>query len=422
MVFPAASAGADAIDKGDTAWVLVSAALVMLMTPGLAFFYGGLVRKKNVLSILMQCLVVLCLVSLQWVVIGYSLAFGPGGGGFIGGFDFAFLRGVGGAPNGDYAPGVPHQAFMIYQAMFAVITPALILGAMAERMKFSAFCVFSLLWATFVYDPVAHWVWGVGGFLRGWGAIDFAGGTVVHINAGMAALAGALALGPRLGYPRRMSPPHNLPLAVLGAGLLWFGWFGFNAGSALGSGDLAAGAFVMTHVAAAAAGVTWAILDGWFNKAPTALGMITGVVAGLVAITPAAGFVGLDGALAIGVGAAVFPYVAVAFIKNRLGYDDSLDAFGVHGVGGIWGSLATGLFASKAVNPAGADGLFSGGGFRPLGVQAAATAIVILFAFGASWLLLLAVKSVMGLRVSEHEERVGLDLTQHREAGYTLID
>jgi len=415
-------AAADAIDKGDTAWVLMSAALVMLMTPGLAFFYGGLVRKKNVLSILMQCFIILCLISIQWVTFGYSLAFGPDKGGLIGGLDFAFLRGVGGAPNNDYAPGIPHQAFMIYQAMFAVITPALILGALAERMKFSAFCVFSLLWATLVYDPVAHWVWGVGGFLRGWGALDFAGGTVVHVNAGMAALAVALALGPRLGYPHQMSPPHNLPFAVLGAGLLWFGWFGFNAGSALGSGALAANAFVVTHVAAAAAGVTWAILDTTFTKAPTALGMITGVVAGLVAITPASGFVGLGGALAIGVGAAALPYFAVAFLKSRLGYDDTLDAFGVHGVGGIWGSLATGLFASKEINPAGADGLFAGGGFKLLGIQAATTGLTIAFAFVASYALLLVVKAFMGLRVSEHEERVGLDLTQHREAGYTLVD
>jgi len=413
---------ADAIDKGDTAWVLVSAALVMLMTPGLAFFYGGLVRKKNVLSILMQCFIILCLVSIQWVTFGYSLAFGPDKGGLIGGLDWAFLRGVGAAPNADYAPGVPHQAFMIYQAMFAVITPALILGALAERMKFSAFCAFSLLWATLVYDPVAHWVWGAGGFLRGWGALDFAGGTVVHVNAGMAALAVALALGPRLGYPHQMSPPHNLPFAVLGAGLLWFGWFGFNAGSALGSGGLAASAFVATHVAAAAAGVTWAVLDTVFNRAPTALGMITGVVAGLVAITPASGFVGLGGALAIGIGAAALPYFAVAFLKSRLGYDDTLDAFGVHGVGGLWGSLATGLFASKAVNPAGTDGLFCGGGLKLLGVQAATTGIVVLFAFAASWILLLLVKHTVGLRVSEHEERVGLDLTQHREAGYTLVD
>jgi Amt family ammonium transporter len=418
----AMSAMGDGIDKGDTAWVLMSAALVMLMTPGLAFFYGGLVRKKNVLSVLMQCFIILCLISIQWVVFGYSLAFGPDKGGLIGGLDWAFLRGVGPSPNANYAPGVPHQAFMIYQAMFAVITPALILGALAERMKFSAFCVFSLLWATLVYDPVAHWVWGVGGFLRGWGALDFAGGTVVHVNAGIAALAVALALGPRLGYPHQMSPPHNLPFAVLGAGLLWFGWFGFNAGSALGSGGLAANAFVVTHVAAAAAGMTWVIIDSVFNKAPTALGMITGVVAGLVAITPASGFVGLGGALAIGAGAAALPYFAVAFLKSRLGYDDTLDAFGVHGVGGIWGSLATGLFASKDINPAGADGLFLGGGFKLLGVQAATTGIVILFAFGASWALLLLVKFIVGLRVSEHEERVGLDLTQHREAGYTLVD
>ncbi len=412
---------ADGIDRGDTAWLLMSAALVMLMTPGLAFFYGGLVRRKNVLSVLMQCFAVLCLVSIQWVAFGYSLAFGPDAGGVIGNLDWAMLRGVGQEPNADYAAGVPHLAFMIFQAMFAVITPALILGALAERMKFGAFCVFSLLWATLVYGPVAHWVWGIGGFLRGWGALDFAGGTVVHVNAGMAALAAALALGPRLGYPRKTSPPHNLPFAVLGAGLLWFGWFGFNAGSALGANGLAANAFVTTHTAAAAAGVTWAVLDMVFHRAPTALGLITGVVAGLVAITPAAGFVDAGSAIVIGVGAAVFPYVAVAVLKSRLGYDDSLDAFGVHGVGGIWGSLATGLFASTAVNPGGADGLFRGG-LKILGIQAATTGIVIVYAFAASWVLLKLVDLAFGLRVPEHDERVGLDLTQHREAGYTLVD
>ncbi len=417
----AAAPAPPAVDSGDTAWVLACAALVLLMTPALAFFYGGLVRKKNILSILMQCFAILCLLSVQWVVFGYSLAFGPDVGGVIGSLKWAFLSGVGQEPNADYAATVPHQAFMIFQAMFAVITPALILGAFAERMKFSAFCVFSLLWATLVYDPVAHWVWGVGGFMRGWGALDFAGGTVVHVNAGMAALAAALVLGPRVGYPDKMSPPHNLPFAVLGAGLLWFGWFGFNAGSALAANGLAGNAFIVTHIAAAAAGVTWAILDGVFNRTPTMLGMITGAVAGLVAITPASGFVGVKGALAIGVGAALLPYLAVVFIKPRLGYDDSLDAFGVHGVGGIWGSVATGIFASKAVNPAGADGLIHGNAGL-LGVQLGATAVTMVYSFVLSWILLKAVDMAFGLRVSEHDERVGLDLTQHREAGYTIVD
>jgi Amt family ammonium transporter len=411
----------EVIDKGDTAWVLASTALVMLMTPGLAFFYGGLVRKKNVLSILMQCFSVLCLISVQWVVFGYSLSFGPDHGGVVGGLDWAMLRGVGLEPNTAYAPGVPHQAFMIFQAMFAVITPALILGAFAERMKFGAFCFFSVLWAALVYDPIAHWVWGVGGFLRNWGALDFAGGIVVHVNAGMAALAASLILGPRLGYPDKISPPHNLPFAVLGAGLLWFGWFGFNAGSALSSGSLATGAFVATHVAGATAGVAWAVLDAVFNRKPTVLGTITGAVAGLAAVTPASGYVDVNGALAIGVGAAIFPYLAVAFLKNRFGYDDSLDAFGVHGIGGIWGTLATGLFASKVINPAGADGLIHGG-VKLLGIQLGTIALTAVYSFVVSWVLLKIIDVLIGLRVTEHDERVGLDLTQHREAGYTLVD
>jgi Amt family ammonium transporter len=409
------------IDSGDTAWVLISAALVMLMTPGLAFFYGGLVRKKNVLSILMQCFVVLCLISLQWVFFGYSLAFGPDKGGVIGDLAWTFLKGVGLQPNADYAATIPHQVFMIFQMMFAVITPALILGAFAERMKFSAFCVFILLWSTLVYDPVAHWVWGVGGFLRNLGALDFAGGTVVHINAGIAALVCALMLGRRLGYEKSLSPPHNLPIAVLGAAMLWFGWFGFNAGSALGANGLAGNAFVTTHAAAAMAGLTWAILDRIFNARPTMLGVITGAVAGLVAITPAAGFVNVAGALGIGLGAAGICFLFVAYIKPKLGYDDSLDAFGVHGIGGIWGALATGLLATKAVNPGGADGLFYGNPKQFL-IQLAAAAVTVVYSLGASYLLLKLVDAVMGLRVSEHEERVGLDLTQHREAGYTVID
>ncbi len=417
-----AEAPAPKIDAGDTSWLLVSTALVMLMTPALAFFYGGLVRKKNVLSVLMQCFVLLCVISLQWVIFGYSLAFGPDtGAGLIGGLDWSFLRGVGLDPYPDYAATVPHQAFMIFQMMFAVITPALIIGAFAERMKFSAFLVFSLLWATLIYDPCCHWVWGMGGFLRKLGALDFAGGTVVHINAGMAALAAALVLGRRLGYPKIVSPPHSLPFAVLGAALLWFGWFGFNAGSALGAGGLATSAFVMTHVAAATAGLTWAGLEGIFHKRSTMLGMITGAVAGLVAITPAAGFVSLVGALAIGIGASAICYFAVFFAKQKLGYDDALDAFGVHGIGGIWGALATGLFATKAVNPAGADGLFYGNPAQFV-IQLKATLVSVIFAFVGSWLLLKLVDKTIGLRVGEHEERIGLDLTQHREAGYTILE
>jgi Amt family ammonium transporter len=409
------------INTGDTAWVLLSAAFVFLMTPGLAFFYGGLVRKKNMLSVLMQCFMLMCIITLQWVVFGYSLSFGPDIKGMIGSLSWAGLHGVGLEPFADYSATVPHQAFMIYQAMFAIITPGLILGAFAERMKFSAFVVFSLLWATFVYDPVCHWVWGVGGFLRNSGALDFAGGTVVHINAGVAALVCAIVLGKRKGYPKHMSPPHNLPFAVLGAGLLWFGWFGFNGGSALGANGLATSALVVTHVAAAAAGLTWALLEWKINSKPTMLGMITGAVAGLVAITPAAGFVGPIDAIWIGLGVSVICYFFVAVVKTKFGYDDSLDAFGVHGIGGIWGALATGLWATKSVNPAGNDGLFYG---NPglLWIQLKAVVITIVYSFIVSFVLLKIVDALVGLRVSEDEERIGLDLTQHRESAYTIID
>ncbi len=416
-----AVAPATSINSGDTAWMLMSAALVMLMMPGLAFFYGGLVRKKNFLSILMQCFILMSLITLQWVLLGYSLSFGPDIGGWIGSLRWIGLNGVGLEPYPDYAATIPHQTFMIYQAMFAIITPGLILGAFAERMKFTSFCVFSLLWATLIYDPVAHWVWGVGGFLRNQGALDFAGGTVVHINAGVAALAAAVVLGKRQGYPHHISPPHNLPFAVLGAGLLWFGWFGFNGGSALGAGALATNAFVVTHIAAAVAGLTWAVLDWFINAHPTMLGMITGAVAGLVAITPAAGFVTPLGALGIGVGVSLICYFSVAFVKVRLGYDDSLDAFGVHGVGGIWGALATGLWATQSVNSAGANGLFYGNPALFL-VQAKTVLITIVFSFVGTFLLLKLVDRVLGLRVSESNERIGLDLTEHREAAYTLLD
>jgi Amt family ammonium transporter len=417
----AAGAVKPAIDTGDTSWLLISTALVMLMTPGLAFFYGGLVRRKNMLSVLMQCLMILCLVSLQWVLFGYSLSFGPDKGSLIGGLDWLGLKGVGLEPNADYAATMPHQVFMMFQMMFAVITPALIIGAFAERMKFSAFCVFILLWATLVYDPVAHWVWGVGGFLRKAGALDFAGGTVVHINAGMTALAAAIVLGKRQGYPDEISPPHNLPFAVLGAALLWFGWFGFNAGSALSAGGLAGNAFTVTHVAAAAAGVTWALLDWLKFRKPTTLGMITGMVAGLVAITPASGFVTPMAAIWIGIGAGMFPWLAVTFIKGAFNYDDSLDAFGVHGIGGIWGAIATGIWASKAVNSAGADGLLYGNPIQ-LWVQVKAVIVTMVYSLVAGVALLKLVDVVMKLRVTEHEERIGLDLTQHREGAYTLIN
>ena len=423
IAWPAIAFAGEAADisAGDTAWLIVATGLVFLMTPGLAFFYGGLVRKKNILSVLMQCFMLACVITLQWILFGYSLSFGPDVKGIIGSLSWFGLHGVGVMPYADYSSTIPHQLFMIFQMMFAIITPGLILGAFAERMKFSAFVVFSLLWATFVYDPVCHWVWGVGGFLRNMGALDFAGGTVVHINAGIAALACALVLGKRKGYPSHMSPPHNLPFAVLGAGLLWFGWFGFNAGSALAANGLAISALVSTHVAAAAAGLTWAVIEWKFNSRPTMLGMITGAVGGLVAITPAAGFVSPVDAIWIGIGVSVICYFFVAVVKPKFGYDDSLDAFGVHGVGGIWGALATGLWANKAVNPGGENGLFYGNPGLLL-VQLKAVLITIVFSFIVSFVLLKIVNALMGLRVSESEERIGLDLTQHRESGYTLLD
>lgn len=399
------------IDSGNTAWVLASSGLVLLMTPGLAFFYGGLVRKKNILSVLMQCFMAMCLVTLVWVSIGYTLAFGSDAKGLIGGLDYLFLKGIGTEP----LPGhsIPHLLFMAFQMKFAIITPALIIGAFAERMKFSTFCVFTILWSLVVYSPLAHWVWG-GGFMYKWGALDFAGGTVVHINAGMAALAAALILGKRIGS---LSPPHNLPLAILGAGMLWFGWFGFNAGSSLAADGISVSAFVATHVATAAAGLTWAVCDWLRHKRATTLGVITGAVAGLVAITPACGFVSPMSAMFIGFGSSMICFAMVTFVKAKFGYDDTLDAFGVHGVGGIWGALATGLFASKAINP----GVEHAWGPQFV-IQLKATVITIVFSFIASYVLLKLLDWTLGLRVSEHEERVGLDITQHKEAAYTVLD
>jgi len=398
----------------------MSTGLVMLMTPGLAFFYGGMVRRKNVLGVLMQCFTILCVLSIQWVLFGYSLAFAPGKG-FWGGLSWAGLCGVGLDVYKDYAPTIPHQAFMIFQAMFAVITPALIIGAFAERMKFSAFLLFTLLWATFVYDPIAHWVWGVGGWLKGLGALDFAGGTVVHINAGMAALAAALLLGKRKGYENKPIPPHNLPHTVLGTALLWFGWFGFNAGSALAANGLAVSAFVVTNTAAATAGLTWALIEWIHNGKPTMFGSATGAVAGLVAITPAAGFVGPLSAIVIGVFVSIFCFLMVAIVKPALGYDDSLDAFGVHGIGGMWGALATGLFATKLINPDGANGLFFGDP-KQLLIQAAAVAVTIVYSFVATVVIFKVVDWIVGLRVVEKDEIMGLDLTQHNENAYTLLE
>ncbi|MBA4391489.1 MAG: ammonia channel protein [Syntrophus sp. (in: bacteria)] len=411
---------APVIDSGDTAWVLISTALVLLMTPGLAFFYGGMVGRKNVLGVLMQCFTILCIVSIQWVLYGYSLSFAPGSG-FWGGFSWSGLANVGFAPYKDYAATIPHQLFMAYQMMFAVITPALIIGAFAGRMKFSAFVIFTILWATFVYDPVCHWVWGVGGWLKDLGALDFAGGTVVHINAGIAALMTAIFIGKRNGTTNKVILPHNLPFTILGTALLWFGWFGFNAGSALGANELAVNAFVVTNTAAAAAGLTWALIDWIFNDKPTMLGTATGAVAGLVAITPAAGFVSALSAIIIGVLVSVFCYMAVTLIKPKFGYDDALDVFGVHCIGGIWGALATGLFASKAINPAGADGLFFGNP-KQLLVQAAAVGVTVVYSFVASYIIYKLIDVVMKVRVTKKDETIGLDLTQHHENAYTIME
>lgn len=411
------------MNTGDTAWVLTSTALVLLMTiPGLAFFYGGLVRRKNVLSVLMQCFIIVCVISLQWILYGYSLTFGPDIQGIIGNLDWFGLRGVGGTPNADYAATIPHSAFMIFQAMFAVITPALIIGTYAERMKFSAFLVFTILWATFVYDPLGHWVWGTGGWLKGLGALDFAGGIVVHTSSGVSALILALLIGKRVGYGKGVAfTPHNMPFTVLGGALLWFGWFGFNAGSALGANELAAHAFITTNTATAAAGLTWALMEWKHNGTPTALGAVTGAVAGLVAITPACGFVSPINAIFIGILGSFFCYLAVTKLKALFGYDDSLDVFGIHGVGGIWGTLATGLFAEKVVNEAGANGLFFGGAHQFL-VQCLLVVVTVIFAAAMTWIIFKLVDAIIGVRVDKKSEIVGLDLTQHSESAYTLIE
>ncbi|MBI3015821.1 MAG: ammonium transporter [Candidatus Tectomicrobia bacterium] len=406
------------IDPGDTAWMLVSTALVMLMTPGLAFFYAGMVRRKNVMGTIMHSFIMVALISVQWVLWGYSLAFGPDQGGIIGSLSWFGLGGVGLEPYPDYAATIPHQLFMIYQGMFAVITPALITGAFAERIRFGPFVLFSLLWATLVYDPIAHWVWGIDGWLRKLGALDFAGGTVVHINAGVAGFVTALLMGPRKGYKQEPMPPHSLPLTVLGASLLWFGWFGFNAGSALGSGALATTAFVNTNTATAAAVIGWVLVD-WIGRGkPTVLGAASGAVAGLVAITPAAGFVSPVGSIIIGLVAGILCGVAV-IVRARTRLDDSLDVFSVHGVGGTWGALATGLLAQKAVNSAGADGLFFGNAAQ-FGIQFLGVLATYVYAAVGTYVLYKIVHALFGVRTSEEEELMGLDLSQHEESGYNF--
>jgi Amt family ammonium transporter len=404
------------INTGDTAWLLTSSALVMLMTPGLALFYGGMVRRKNVLSTIMMSFALLGLIGVLWVLYGYSLGFGPNLGGIIGKLDFVGLRGVGQSPSTVYATTVPQLAYMIFQAMFAIITVALWTGGVVERTKFSAFLVLAILWFTVVYCPVAHWVWGQGGWLAKLGVLDFAGGTVVHINAGMSALALALLLRPRKGFKEKEPmEPNNIPMVMLGAGLLWFGWFGFNGGSALTSGGLASSAFVATNIAAATAAFTWMIL-AWIYRRPSALGVATGAVAGLVAITPAAGFVSPIAAIPIGVGVSVICYYCM-ILRAKGGIDESLDVWAVHGMGGVWGALATGIFANIAVNAAGANGVIHGNPMQ-LAKQLAGVAAVAAFAFVATWVLGKIVDLTIGLRVKEEEEVVGLDISQHGERAY----
>ena len=406
------------VDSGDTSWILISSALVMLMTPGLALFYGGMVRSKNVLGTIMQSFIALGVITIQWVLYGYSLAFGPDIGGIIGSLKWVGLSGVGLDPFPDYAATIPHQAFMIFQMMFAVITPALITGAFAERFKFKTYLVFLILWATFVYDPLAHWVWGTGGWIRNLGALDFAGGLVVHVSSGIAALAATLVVGKRKGYGDEPMPPHNLTMTLLGAALLWFGWFGFNGGSAVASGSLATNAFVVTHISTAAAALSWMILEWAYRDNPTVLGAASGAVAGLVAITPASGFVGPVSAIIIGLVGGAVCFFAIN-LKSKLGYDDSLDVVGVHGVGGTWGALATGLFACKAINSAGNDGLFFGN-FSLIGIQALSIVSAWIYSFVVTLIILKILDWTMGLRVTEEHEINGLDLSQHGEAGYSF--
>ncbi len=413
----ATSAAEDSkIDTGDTAWVLISTALVMLMIPAVGLFYGGMVRKKNALSTLMFSFAILALISVQWILFGYSLAFGPDVGGVIGNLDWIGLNGLGQAPNPDYAATIPSMAFMMFQAMFAVITVVLITGAFVERIKFSSFLVFSFLWATLVYDPIAHWVWGQGGWLRSMGALDFAGGIVVHVSAGVSALAIAFVIGARKGFGKHVMEPHNIPMTVLGAILLWFGWFGFNAGSAVTSGGLAVNAFVVTNTGGAAAALVWMLLS-WYHKKPSVLGTVTGGIVGLATVTPASGFVTPLAAIVIGAVAAVLSYYAMLFRMKR-NIDESLDVWACHGIGGAWGAIATGIFATTLVNPAGANGLLYGNSGL-LFTQIIAVAVTWVYSFVVTFILAKVIDTTIGLRVGEEEEAVGLDVSQHAEKAYS---
>nr|WP_281370805.1 ammonium transporter [Microbacter margulisiae] len=438
----AGTAVAPTINTGDTAWMIVATALVMLMTiPGLALFYGGLVRRKNVLNVLMQCFVITAVISIEWVACGYSLAFGSSSGAlapFIGGFQWSFLHGIHigdlspyfishSQPSGEVVNGVPvmigtipHIVFILFQMMFAVITPALIIGAFAERIKFKGFVVFSLLWALFIYNPIAHWVWSSNGWLAKLGALDFAGGTVVHINAGIAALVMALMLGKRRDYQGHAIPPHNIPFVAIGAALLWFGWFGFNAGSGLAADSLAGSAFLATHIATAAAALTWMLLDWIIGKKPTLVGIATGAVAGLVAITPASGFVDVTGALIIGAVVSLVCFFMVAYVKPKLGYDDTLDAFGVHGIGGIVGAIFTGLLATPAIQAA-YSGAFYGNPHQLI-VQLIAVLSTIVYTSIGTFILFKIVDKIFGLRANDKEEALGMDESMHGETAYTTFD
>lgn len=404
------------ISAGDTAWILVCCSLVLLMTPALAFFYGGMVRRKNVLSTLTLSYIFMSLIGVQWVLFGYSLSFGPDINGLIGGLDFLGFRGVGVEPNAAYAKTIPHELFAAFQMMFAVITPALITGAFVERVKFKSFLLFSLLWATLVYNPLCHWVWGQGGWLREMGVLDFAGGTVVHIAAGFSALAFALVIGPRKGFGNGSMEPNNIPLTVLGTGLLWVGWFGFNAGSALGANGVAVNALVTTNSSAAAAGLVWMLLS-WLDGRPSTLGIATGMVVGLAAVTPASGYVTPLAAMVIGAVASPLCYYAMRF-RDRRKLDESLDVWACHGMSSTWGTIATGLFATTTVNAGGANGLFFGNPGQ-LGIQIIAVVVTILFSFGMTYVLAKALNMSIGLRVTPMEEEVGLDISSHGERSYS---
>jgi Amt family ammonium transporter len=405
------------INTGDTAFILAAAGLVLLMTPGLALFYGGMVRSKNVLGTIMQSFILISVICLEWVYLGYSMSFGPDVGGFVGDFSWFALNGVSSAPSPVYATTIPQTVFMIYQCMFAIITPALITGAFAERMRFGPFLIFSVLWAILVYNPVCHWIWGAGGWLSQKGVLDFAGGLVVHLTSGAAALAAALILGPRKGYGKESFMPHNLPMTLLGTGLLWFGWFGFNGGSALAANGIAATAFVSTHLGGMAGMAMWTLVEWLHRGKPTTLGAASGAIAGLATITPAAGFVGPNSAVLIGIIAGACCYFGVT-LKGRFGYDDSLDVVGIHGLGGIIGTICLGIFASKLINPGGADGLLAGNpGF--LGTQIFGVVVVAIYAFALSWVLLKVVDLTLGLRLQMDAEVSGLDLSEHSETAYS---